>query len=132
MRPYSIKLEERLDNRGALHFLELTEVPFEIRRLFNINVTDLSHQRGGHAHKKCWQLMLSLDSDVSVYINDSSESEAITLSPGYGLVIPPLNWITITFTVSHSSLLVLASHKFDENDYIRNKSEFEKLIAERE
>lgn len=125
MKPYLIKLEERKDSRGKLHFLELTEVPFEIKRLFTISVNNESHQRGGHAHKECWQFLLSLDSKVLVKIDNAEESSAMELMPGYGLVVPPLNWITIIFTVSNSSLLVLASHRFDENDYIRNRSEFE-------
>ena len=52
--------------------------------------------------------------------------EYILDSPNIGLYIPPFNWRTIKFT-HDAVLLCLASDTFNEDDYIRDKNEFDKL-----
>jgi hypothetical protein len=47
-----------------------------------------------------------------------SNSWEFSLEVGVGLVIPPMNWCTLQFDSKVASLTVLASHPYDEQDYI--------------
>jgi hypothetical protein len=44
------------------------------------------------------------------------------------LHIPPLTWVVFRALVPDAVVLVLASHLFDEADYIRDRAEFDALI----
>lgn len=127
MKPSIIKLEEHSDSRGMLRSLDLADLPFTSNRIFTINVRKLEYSRGGHAHKECWQFLLPLDSVVTAEVDSPPEKYNFDLSPGYGLLIPPLNWLKIDFTSPESSVIVFASHQFREDDYIRDKLIFHKL-----
>ena len=119
--PYLITLNTQIENRGILTSIEFAGLPCKVRRVFMLSVNDVRYSRGGHAHKVCWQILVSLDSEVKVDTQNSFSTDFFVLKRGFSLVIPPLNWLTIQFTEAHSSLLVLASHPYDPGDYIYDK-----------
>jgi hypothetical protein len=82
--------------RGNLTALELPEVvPFHVRRIFLVHHVSNSEVRGEHAHKKCWQLLISTTGTVTVDLSDGEMNETFILeSPERGLLIPPLIWGT--------------------------------------
>jgi hypothetical protein len=51
--------------------------------------------------------------------------------PEYGLHAPPEVWLDIVPGVSPSILLVLASHPYEEADYIRSHAQFEAFAKRR-
>jgi hypothetical protein len=51
--------------------------------------------------------------------------------PEYGLHAPPEVWLDIVPGTSSSILLVLASHPYEEADYIRNHAQFEEFEKRR-
>ena len=62
--------------RGNLTALELPEVvPFEVRRIFLVHRVSNSEVRGEHAHKKCWQLLISTTGTVMVDLSDGEVNE---------------------------------------------------------
>ena len=112
--------------RGDLTALELPQiVPFEVKRIFLVHhVSDLEI-RGEHAHKKCWQFLIAAAGSITVDVTDGKIKETFLLdNPAQGLLIPPLVWGTQYNYSSDGSLLVLASEKFDPEDYLHNFEEF--------
>ncbi len=112
--------------RGDLTALELPQiVPFEVKRIFLVHhVSDLEI-RGEHAHKKCWQFLIAAAGSITIDVTDGKIKETFLLdNPAQGLLIPPLVWGTQYNYSSDGSLLVLASEKFDPEDYLHNFEEF--------
>jgi dTDP-4-dehydrorhamnose 3,5-epimerase-like enzyme len=118
--------------RGNLTALELPElVPFEVRRIFLVHRVSNSEVRGEHAHKKCYQLLISTTGTVMVDLSDGEVNETFILdSPERGLLIPPLIWGTQYNFSTNATLLVLASEAFDPDDYLHNFQEFKDFRRE--
>jgi UDP-2-acetamido-3-amino-2,3-dideoxy-glucuronate N-acetyltransferase len=118
--------------RGNLTALELPEVvPFHVRRIFLVHHVSNSEVRGEHAHKKCWQLLISTTGTVTVDLSDGEMNETFILeSPEKGLLIPPLIWGTQRNFSSNAALLVLASEAFDPDDYLHSFQEFKDFRRE--
>ena len=112
--------------RGNLTALELPDVvPFEVRRIFLVHHVSNSEVRGEHAHKKCWQLLISTTGKVMVDLSDGEMNKTFILdTPEKGLLIPPLIWGTQYNFSTNAALLVLASEAFDPDDYLHNFQEF--------
>ena len=117
--------------RGNLTALELPEVvPFQVRRIFLVYGVSQTEVRGEHAHKKCWQLLISTTGTVMVDLSDEETKETFELdTPEKGLLIPPLIWGTQYSFSENANLLVLASEAFDADDYINDFEEFKSLRA---
>ena len=112
--------------RGNLTALELPEVvPFDVRRIFLVHHVSNSEVRGEHAHKKCWQLLISTTGTVMVDLSDGEINKTFILdTPEKGLLVPPLTWGTQYNFSANAALLVLASEAFDPDDYLHNYQEF--------
>lgn len=96
----------------------LTDVPWPIARAFFI-VSDLPEKRGGHAHKVCEQILVCISGQVIINCSNGSEHETFALHNSNGfLVVPPGTWVDLLME-GNSTLAVLASHSYDEADYIR-------------
>ena len=86
--------------------------------------------RGEHAHRQCWQTLLAISGLVEVETLAHDGSKTFVLEPhGEGLVIPPMVWATQLYRGVDPQLLVVCSHVFDEQDYIRSKNEFLLALA---
>jgi UDP-2-acetamido-3-amino-2,3-dideoxy-glucuronate N-acetyltransferase len=119
------------DLRGSLMAAEFTSLPFAPRRLFTVYDVPSESVRGAHAHRECAQFLVCLAGEVSCLVDDGSAREAIELdTPEVGLHIPPMVWGTQWKYTRDAVLLVLASHPYDSDDYVRDYEEF--LIALRE
>lgn len=106
---------------GSVH------VPFEIKRVFYSYDIPGGEARGAHAHKKCHQLLVAASGSYEVVLDDGINKRTVLLNrPFYGLHIPPGIWAAEQGFSSGSICLVLASHVYDENDYIRDYQEFVK------
>ena len=112
--------------RGDLTALELPQiVPFEVKRIFLVHHVSDVEIRGEHAHKICWQFLIAAAGSITVDVTDGKIKETYLLNnPTQGLVIPPLVWGTQYNYSTDGSLLVLASEKFDPEDYLHNFEEF--------
>jgi UDP-2-acetamido-3-amino-2,3-dideoxy-glucuronate N-acetyltransferase len=117
------------EDRGKLTALELVEiVPFYVKRIFIISQVSNFEIRGKHAHKKCWQFLISTSGSVTVDVSDGVVNETYVLNkPDVGLLIPPLIWGAQYNFTEGSSLLVLASERFDPSDYLNNFEEFKEF-----
>jgi len=119
------------DDRGSLVALEGSEtVPFDIKRVYYIFGTKAGVSRGFHAHRALKQVVVSVTGSCRMLLDDGKKKEEVLLdSPTKGLVIEGLVWREIYDFTPDCVLLVLASQKYDEADYIRNYDDFLKVVG---
>ena len=123
-----ITLPKICDERGNLSVVEGgKEVPFNIARVYFLYDVPSGAERGGHAHKELTQLLIPLSGSFDIILDDGSEIVRLNLNrPNIGLLIPQMIWREMDNFSSGSICLVLASHRYDENDYFRIYDEFKK------
>jgi hypothetical protein len=114
---------------GSLTALnELTDVPFEIKRVFYQYDIPTGVSRGGHAHKSCHEFLVAVSGSFEVMLDDGADKKVVALDrPDIALHIPPTIWLEERNFSSGSICLVLASEFYDRADYIREYKEFLKL-----
>ena len=107
----------RLDNR--------TSLPFEVKRIYYLYAIPENQERGAHAHKELFQLLLAASGSFTVELDDGKSTKKLFLNqPSHGLMIKPGIWRNLTDFSFGSVALVLASEYYTETDYIRNYDEF--------
>ncbi len=111
------------DARGLLTAAQYPEqVPFVPVRVFIVTQSPSGTERGGHAHRACHQLLIAIAGTVVVEYDDEAGTGAVTLSDATtGLHIPPLAWAKQMYATEGASLVVLASHSYDADDYIDDR-----------
>lgn len=103
-------------------------IPFDIERVFYIYDIPGGEDRGAHAHKECHQFLIAASGSFEIELNNGKTKRTVSLNrPNFGLHIPPGIWAAEKGFSSGSVCLVLASHKYDESDYIRDYEEYVKL-----
>ena len=108
-------LQHISDTRGTLDVLE-KNLNFSVERVFTINGL-AGAERGGHGHKKCQMILICPHGAVEVVVNDGSGRKSIFLdSSSKAVFLEPADWHIMRF-MEDSVLVVLASEKFDEDDY---------------
>lgn len=107
-------------------------VPFPINRVFYSYDIPGGEDRGAHAHKECHQFIIAASGAFEVVLDDGINKRTVTLNrPFWGLHVPPGIWASEQGFSSGSICLVLASHGYSEEDYIRNYDDFLKYVAEK-
>lgn len=107
-----------------------TEIPFDINRVFYLYDIPGGESRGAHAHRQCHQFLVAASGSFEVMLDDGKVQRIVQLNrPNIGLHIPPGIWASEINFSSGSICLVLASHSYDETDYVRDYEEFKKIIA---
>lgn len=121
-----INFRQLLDERGGLIAIEqLKDIPFEIKRVYYIfDVTD-GVRRGFHAHRKLQQVMFCPHGSCKILLDDGAEKiEVLLNSPDKGLLVKSNIWREMYDFSQGTVLMVLASDYYDEDDYIRDYTEF--------
>ncbi len=121
-----IQLPKISDNRGNITFIESNNnIDFEIKRVYYLYDVPGGADRGGHAHRVLYQLLIAVAGSFDVLLNDGTQEKSFHLNRGYeGLLIKPYIWRELNNFSSGAVCLVLASDLFDEADYIRDYKEF--------
>lgn len=114
------------DLRGSLTFGESpTHLPFEPVRFFLVYGVPSREVRGEHAHRALHQLLICVGGECAVAIDDGTTRGEIVLDrPDVTLHLPPMVWASQYKYSSDAALLVLASHQYEEADYIRTYDRF--------
>ncbi len=100
-------------------------VPFNVKRLYYLYDVPGGVSRGGHAHKNLCQLIIAASGSFSVTLNDGNVKRTFILNRPYqGLLVKPGIWRDLDDFSSGSVCLVLASEKYDAEDYIKNWKDF--------
>lgn len=102
-----------------------SNVPFSIQRIYYLYDIPSGENRGGHAHKELYQLIVASSGSFDVLLDDAINKKIVRLDrPNYGLMVVPGIWRELMGFSSGSVCLVLASIKYDEADYLRDYTEF--------
>ena len=123
----------RIGNRnGSITSVNnLVEIPFNVNRVFYLYDIPGGESRGAHAHKECHQFLIAGSGSFEVELFDGVVKRTVQLNrPNLGLHIPPGIWASEVNFSSSSICLVLASHPYDEFDYIRNIEEFNEHVKD--
>ena len=121
-----ISLQLHGDNRGSLIALENGHnLPFDVKRVYYIYGTKEGIARGFHAHKKLKQMLIAVSGSVTIKCEYNEQRKEYKLSrPDEGLLIEGLVWREMHDFSPDCVLMVLADEYYNENDYIRDYSEF--------
>lgn len=110
-----IMLETHFDERRG-NLTVINEFPFKVKRTFWIYNIPLDVMRGGHGHERTHQLLIAVCGSVMVKLGD--DKTYILDCPDVGLYIPPKHMVNYIPLVENTTLLVLASEPYEDNDYI--------------
>lgn len=119
-----------IDSRGESDEIAVVEWAsinlFEIARIYWIANLQSPHRRGFHAHKTLFQAIFCISGEISLTVRDDTQIWNFTLSheKRQFLVLPPGYWREFEALSNDSTLLVLASDKYDEDDYIRSFDDY--------
>jgi len=100
-------------------------IPFDVKRVYYLYDIPGGEARGGHAHYELEQFIVAASGSFDVILNDGKNKKIVSLNrPNKALHIVPGLWREIDNFSSGAICLVLASHIYNENDYIREYREF--------
>ena len=112
-----IDLKTFTDSRGNLTVIE-NILPFSIERVFYIYGVDKS-VRGGHRHHKTVQAAVCIQGECKIFNNDGNKTQVFHLdSPSKCVLLEPADWHQMYDFSENAILMVLASERFDPDDYI--------------
>jgi hypothetical protein len=111
---------------GSLTALEGgVDVPFAIERVYYLYDVPGGEERGGHAHRELRQLIVAVMGSFDLVLDDGETRRTVRLDRAYhGLLMPPMIWRELRNFSSGAICLVLASHPYDESDYLRDYDAF--------
>jgi len=100
-------------------------IPFSVERVYYLYDVPNNAERGGHAHKELYQLIIAASGSFTIILNDGTVKKSFMLNnPNMGLLVVPGIWRELNDFSSGSVCLVLASMKYSASDYIRDYQEF--------
>ena len=119
VRAFALDLPIHLDARGGLVEMDFRNLPFVPKRAFIVEGAEAGSIRGGHAHKRCQQILVCVSGVVTVETLCGDQRATHVLdSPARALLIPARIWARQIYGDCPSRLLVLASHHYDPDSYV--------------
>ena len=121
-----IELPKISDPRGNLSFVDGgNQLPFDIQRVYYLYDVPGGAERGGHAHKGLYQRIIAMSGSLDGGLDDGKDKKRVPRSRSYnGLYVCPMIWRELDNFSSGSVCMVLASNKYDEDDYYRDYEAF--------
>lgn len=121
-----IEMDKHHHKKGNITVVENNKtVPFEMKRAYYLYDVPGGEARGGHAHKDLYQLIVAASGSFDVVLNDGNVKRTFTLNrPYHGVYVVPGIWRELNNFSSGAVCLVMASHPFDKDDYIREYDEY--------
>jgi dTDP-4-dehydrorhamnose 3,5-epimerase-like enzyme len=125
-----IELPKILDERGNLTFIEgNNHIPFKIERSYMIYDVPGGETRGGHAYMELNEFIVALSGSFDVVLDDGNEKRTYSLNRSYyGLYVPKMIWRSLENFSTNALCMILASEKYNEDDYLRDYDLFKNKI----
>ena len=114
------------DRRGSLCFTEANRhVPFLIERVYWIYGIPGDTHRGNHSHLNVQEFVVAVAGEFDVHCDNGTDRDTVHLDdPSCGLLVGSGVWRELDAFAPGSVCLVLASGPYDEEEYVRDYSEF--------
>lgn len=121
-----LEFPQKGDSRGQLVIVEgMTDVPFDIKRIFYMYGSDPEVVRGRHANRKSEFVLINVAGTSKIKVDNGRESKVIELNhPHMGVYISTMIWKDMYDFSEDSVLLVLANEHYDKEEYIRDYDTF--------
>lgn len=117
------KIENRAGNITTIE--NSKDIPFDTKRVYYLYDVPGGEERGGHAHKNLYQMIIAASGSFDVLLDDGKIKKVVNLDRPYnGLLVVPGLWRELINFSSGSICLVLASEPYDQKDYIRDYEAF--------
>lgn len=122
----TVDLPKVQNQAGNLTALENgNNIPFDVKRIYYLYDVPMGADRGGHGHYELEQYVVAASGSFTFFLDDGVNKKEIFLNnPSQALHIKPGIWRKIGNFSSGSICLVLASHEYQESDYMRNYEEY--------
>ena len=121
-----IEIDKHHHEKGNISVIENgVTVPFDVKRVYYLYDVPGGESRGAHAHKELYQLIVAASGSFDVVLDDGKLRKTVSINrPFQGLLVVPGIWKNLENFSSGSVCLVLASHGYCADDYIRDYDEF--------
>ena len=128
-----IELSKHHAPQGNISVVEnAKDVPFDVKRVYYLYDVPGGESRGAHAHKELFQLIIAASGSFTVTLDDGEVKRSFILNRPYqGLLVVPGILRTLDDFSSGSVCMVLASHGYNKDDYIRDYEDFLKYKEKR-
>lgn len=119
------------DSRGNLTFVEGgRHIPFDIKRVYYLYDVPGGAHRGGHAHKQLQQVIIAMSGSFDITLDNGHSTARIQLNRSYfGLYVPRMTWRELENFSSGCVCMVLASERYEEDDYYREYADFRQAVG---
>ena len=116
----------RAEDRALVVLEGDRQVPFPIRRVFNVHAERAGLVGGKHAHRICQQFLVCVHGACEVMVcAELHERRTYTLDrPDLGLWIPASLWSDQRYLTADTVLMVLCDQVYDATDYLRDPEEY--------
>lgn len=113
-----------------LYFVQNPDhIPFAIKRVYFILKSRSNLPRGSHAHYKTQQILFCIQGGIKMILDDGRKREEMILNhPETGIILDKMVWHEMHNFQKDTILLVLASRKYEDNDYIRSYEQFLSIV----
>lgn len=124
-----MKFQSYTDERGGFLIpIDLSKIPFKVKRCFLVKDTPKGAVRGEHAHYKTCQLFVCLSGKVDMTLFDGTVEKNFILESGQSAIIDKMVWGKQKYLTGNELAIVFCSTDYDRKDYIENMDEFNKII----
>lgn len=113
---------------GSLTPIDLSNIPFEVKRCFLIKDVPKGSVRGEHAHYETIQLFVCLSGEINMTLFDGKVEKNFTLKSGQNAIIDKMVWGKQKYLTGNELAIVFCSTDYNRKDYIENMDEFNKII----
>lgn len=117
-----VKLPKIEDCRGNLSFIESGKrgaCPFEIERVYWIYDVPAGRVRHGRALRHTAEMIVAMSGSFDVVMENAVEQRSVSLNRSdKGMIVAPGTWREINNFSTNAVAMVLASGKYDENEYV--------------
>ena len=125
-----MEFQSYTDERGgSLTPIDLSNIPFEVKRCFLIKDVPKGSVRGEHAHYKTCQLFVCLSGRIDMTLFDGTVERKMVLESGQSAIIDKMVWGKQEYLTGNEVAVVFCSTDYDRKDYIENIDQFNKIIG---
>lgn len=122
---YTIDIPKINDDCYLCFAQNYDHIPFAIKRVYYILKSQPNLPRGSHAHFKTQQVLFCIQGNIKIILDDGNKKEEVILDqPEKGIFLDKMVWHEMHNFKKNTILLIFASRKYDEKDYIRSYKEF--------